>query len=101
MDKNLRSMKLTASEKKKVGMSCSPGPGTGPNYPYGLELSFDDLAIRKLGLRDKSLDIDTVVNIIAKAKVVSMSKNVYTGEESSTNMRLQITDMSVEPLEDK
>ncbi len=65
------SMKRTKKEKKETS---SPVPYEGEDYPYGLELRFDEDCLDKLGMSEMPTVDDEVVMTV-KARVRSVSSN--------------------------
>lgn len=93
----LKSMKLTAEQRsEEVAEIKDPQP---PVYPYGLCLHLEDEALKLLGI--ERMEIGTVVEIRALARVVSGSEYEREGEDGESEkdecMSVQITDMELAP----
>ena len=89
---NLKSMKLTKTEKEK----SKGAPETAfSDYPWGLEMSLENEIMKKLGMKASAFKIGETVMIAAKAKVIGISSNVNIGSSESNNIRIQITDMAI------
>lgn len=68
-----------------------------PSYPWGLELSLEDEAIKKLGIDMENTMAGDTVTIVAKANVTSLSRrqNMNSGKnKTNDSISLQITDMA-------
>lgn len=81
----LKSMKMEAVENEDVVLS---GPKK-PEYPYGLRLKLEGEVLKKLELQEMP-DIGSMVDLMAKAKVVALRK-----EEDHVCLEIQITDMGL------
>jgi hypothetical protein len=97
----LKSLALTKTERKdeSAPYSVKPGADTGPKYPYGTCLHLDDVTIKKLGLHESGA-AGGEVNVIAKGKITSYSKNERVENGASVthySVTLQLTEMAVEP----
>lgn len=90
----LKDMKLSSTEAKDT-MLCGPcDPDKGPKYPYGLELSLDDVTLQKLGMTSLPA-VNTEVVLAAKAVVTRV--NAYENQEGKkASLGLQITALDVE-----
>lgn len=73
-------------------------------YPWGLRLDLGNDELDKLGIKISGYDVDSVVNITAKALItsISSSQSLDSGSKKSSNNRieLQITDLAIEDLAD-
>lgn len=87
-------MKMSKAEKKSSDC-CMPVTGNGPDYPWGLELSLDEPALKKLGIKALP-DAGAECNIVAVGKVVNVSQSATAGKEGQRNLRIQITKLNVE-----
>jgi hypothetical protein len=67
-----------------------------PKYPWGLEIRLEDAAIKKLGLRLKDFDTDTVVHITARAETTRVSEDDTVSGGKTQSLSFQITDMGIE-----
>lgn len=87
---------LTDEDARKNAPTAVAGEkiGDGPKYPYGLCLYLDDTTLKKLGI-DKLPEVGTVLNVAAKAMVVSIGMNQQHDGDKETRCELQITDMAL------
>ncbi len=79
-----------------IAMS-EPSKPSGPQYPYGCCISFDDETLGKLGLDGEMPAPGDVIEFTCSATVTSASKDASTG---SCRVECQITDMEVNEQED-
>lgn len=89
-----------------VSMKLSPAEGaqeTGevqeiekPEYPYGLCLYLDEVALAKLGI--DLMDVGTTVSLTGSATVSGTSEREYQGGTHKT-LDLQITDLGLAPAD--
>lgn len=86
-------MKRTAAEKDEA--TAMPFPSGGPDYPYGLCISFDSETVEKLAL-DDDVQVGDMIHLHCMAKVTSVS--VSDNEQSGPCCRyeLQITHIAAE-----
>jgi hypothetical protein len=90
----LVSMKLSKKDAKAM-----TEPSTSmqrPAYPYGLSLSLDDEALKKLGVKVEDVEVGATMTLIAKVDVTAVSKNESEGQPARENVSLQITDLCLE-----
>lgn len=80
--------------KEECSSPCATADGEGPKYPYGLELSLDDAALKKLGITDLP-DVGYVMNLKAVVIVTRVSSSQSQDNEAEKNCSMQITDMEV------
>ena len=102
---NLTSMERPKPEDtKKEAVTAEPITGNSyyEKYPWGLRLTLNNEELKKLGMKIKNLEIDTVVSITAKALITSLSsdQNIENKEGTRNRVELQITDLAVESAED-
>jgi len=90
------------SKKEMVDAMPIPGNSYYEKYPWGLRLTLNNEELKKLGLKIKDLEIDTAINISAKALITSLSsdQNIENKEGTRNRVELQITDLSIESSED-
>ena len=69
--------------------------GKSPKYPWGLEIRLEDDAIKKLGLKLKDFDTDTLVRIVAKAETTRVSEDDTRDGGKQRGLTFQITAMAV------
>ena len=74
---------------------------TGPKYPYGLCISFDEDTLEKLGLDDGEMpEVGDMIHLMAMAKVTSVSENERESVGGATKkccrIELQITHLATE-----
>lgn len=97
---NMALPKPKKGEKGENGsVMCAADPGKEPKFPYGLGLRLEDEEIKKLGLKLKDFDTDTVVRITAKAECTRVSEDDTRGGGKSQSLSFQITDLCIEPGE--
>lgn len=85
---------LTAEEAKDSSAPVAAKPGDGPKYPYGLCLYLDNATLKKLGV-DKLPEVGSVLQIAAKAMVVSVGMNQQHDGDKESRCELQVTDMAL------
>lgn len=95
----LKSMKIEPSEADKL----YGGPSVmadSPKYPYGLNLSLDDLSLGKLGLNGLP---KVGEKMMIEAVVVVSSVSAHDSSEGGLkrSMSLQITDLCLEPYSEE
>lgn len=88
----LTSMKLSTAESKTEGNFAMADK---PQYPYGLCIELDKIALEKLGIKDLP-DVGTEATVTAKVMVRSVSASQYEGGNDSASISLQITDMDTD-----
>ena len=93
----LVNMKLSKEKKKEM---VEPTMMDGPEYPCGLQIRLDTEAIEKLGIESLP-EVESVVDIIAKGKIVSVSTSDAEKGKKNRNIEIQITDLSVEAEKSK
>jgi hypothetical protein len=99
--KKMAPMKYTEKEMKARAPTVEVASASpADEYPYGLSLDLDKGALEKLGLDAEDLAVDGELTISGKAKVVSVSKSASASGKDQ-NVRLQITHLHVEPVEDE
>lgn len=77
------------------GAGIVAAPGREPKYPWGLELRLGDEEIKRLGLKPKDFDTDTVVQIIAKAECTRVSEEDTRNGGKTQSLTFQVTHMSI------
>lgn len=90
-------MAYTKAELKKRNspMECAPSKDAGPKYPYGLELSLDNVTLDKLGI-GKLPRVGKKIRIEAVAEVTRVSQSERRGEKDDRTVGLQIVSMGCE-----
>jgi hypothetical protein len=99
----LINMARSAAEVKKdlADMPCVVGESKyeGPKYPYGLCISLDEDALKKLGLEGDLPGVGDIIQFNAIAKVTNASQSESEGTDGGTRthcrVELQITDMGI------
>lgn len=93
-------MKLISMEMSKEEMGEYAKPETAlaeaPKYPYGLRISLDEEALKKLGLPALPA-VGQKMSLDAAVEVCSISEYDSTGEGKKRSMDLQITAMMLGP----
>lgn len=87
----LINMELSAAEAKQ---EVSP-ESEAPKYPWGLCISLDDEALKKLGM-DKLPEVGTKMRLMAMVDVSGVSTYSSQNNEGHRSMDLQITEMSLD-----
>lgn len=84
---------------EQIARELDPNPSPNPDYvneyPYGLCLCLDNDALEKLNL-DESVDAGDGIQIVAYAKVTSVSQNDTAGGVNR-RVELQITHLGLGP----
>jgi len=81
---------------EKVESTCiAHGSGKEPKFPWGLEIRLEDEVIKKLGLKLKDFDTDTMVHIVAKAETTRVSEDDTRDGGKQRSLSFQITDMAL------
>lgn len=95
MAEKLADMRLTKSQKKKMfGNYCSPvAGGGGPDYPWGMEITLDSVALDKLGI-DELPDAGELCQIMAVGKVTRVSSSA-SDKKTERSVTVQITRLSL------
>jgi hypothetical protein len=87
-------------EEIKEDMPKAIEPASGPLYPYGLCISFDEDTLEKLGLDGELPKVGMMIHLIAMAKVTSVSQNEREksdgSKENCSRVELQITHLATE-----
>ena len=89
----LRSMRLSKAKKTE---QTQPALSHSPEYPYGLRLSLDQDALKKLGISSLP-KAGSTVTLHAKAFVASVSQSEQDGSTPQRSMEVQITDLELAP----
>jgi hypothetical protein len=88
----LKSMKLSKSDQKKDNAIFSPSSSMDkPKYPYGLEISLDEAALKKLGIDLPEVGAEMALEAVVEVSSTSQSESAAGGKNRS--LRLQITEM--------
>lgn len=80
---------------KAEGSVAAQDTGKEAKYPWGLEVRLGDAEIKKLGLKLKDFDTDTVVRIVAKAETTRVSEDDTRDGGKQRSLSFQITAMTV------
>lgn len=91
----LKSMKISAAERKKMYEPSMVGESDGPAYPYGLSITLENDALDKLDLALPK--VGTALTLIARVDVTSVSSNEGRDKKERRSVSLQITDLCLEP----
>lgn len=96
----LKSMKFSEAELKKRTEPAESLVSDRPVYPYGLNVRLDEDTLDKLGI-DTLPKVDGDLMLWARVKVVSVSSNEHTSNDSKGKhkhrmVELQITDMALD-----
>ncbi|HXH24044.1 MAG TPA: hypothetical protein VNI78_02270 [Vicinamibacterales bacterium] len=89
----LKNMKLPPPKAEE---KCEPCTVMSPreDYPWGLRLHLDGPQLDALGVTELP-KTDVVVQLVAKATVVSVSTSASAGAKEHRSVSLQITDMAL------
>ncbi len=88
----LTSMELTKTESKRETEPIDEDKG--PKFPFGLSLSLDDEALKKLGVTTlPKVGEETLV--FAKAKITSVDESQHQDRKKRRSVRLQITHLGL------
>jgi hypothetical protein len=86
----LHSMKMSKKEKKD---SMPTAVSDTPDYPYGLRLSLNDEALKKLGI--KSLPkVGSKMHVLAVGEITSVSQHESAGHEDR-HVEIQLHELGV------
>lgn len=85
-------MKMTKKDSPHA-VEPAASSGSGPRYPYGLELDLEKETIEKLGLNFDRLKIGQTVKIVAEAEVSSLSER-ESNDGDRRSISLQIVRMN-------
>lgn len=89
--KKLVSMEIKKGEEKQEA-ACAPCEVERPKYPYGTSLYLDEVAMKKLGMKEMP-SVGTEIPVIAIAKVTGTSEREYE-DGKRQSLDLQITSMA-------
>lgn len=92
MAPKLKDMKITKEEREEKQETMAVP--SMPEFPYGLNLRFDEDVIEKLGM-DKLPNPGNFVMVMAKAKVESASIRKDANDKKQRSLSLQIVKMDV------
>ena len=109
-DMKPKSMKLSLEEAKqedpwKFNEKGKLNPGEkAREYPHGLEIRLDSIALKKLGLSPKDFDVSDERSIAAEVRVTAVRNEERIAEEPEQSVTLQITMLGIsdseKPLEE-
>lgn len=88
----MKSMKMDPAEQAEYANGSIMAER--PLYPWGLAITLDDEALKKLGIT-KLPEIDQVMEIRCIAQVVGLHSRKESDEENDSYVNLQITDMEI------
>lgn len=92
----MKSMKMSAAEAESYGPSTVMTDP--PEYPYGLQVTLYDEAIKKLGLSEMPA-VGEKMTLLARVEVCRTEQNDSVGGGRHRCLSLQITDMALGPDE--
>lgn len=75
-------------------------PGDQPRYPWGLSITLDQDALKKLGLKELP-DVDSEFQIEARATVTNVSSSQEVDGDERRSVGLQITAIACAPASAK
>lgn len=95
----LHDMKMTKKEAKDLygpqPEAVTSGKSVGPKYPYGLEVRLEKESMKKLGISVEGLKAGQMVDVVAKAKVVSIRTSDSADGGKDNSVELLLTKMAV------
>lgn len=91
----MQDMKLSKTDKKKDRPELVPTPDDGPDYPYGLCITLDASALKKLGLDMPKVGAMMSIEAVGIVKSCRMSQREGNADDSS--VEIQIQRLEVEP----
>lgn len=87
-------------ENCAIAVPCTDGTKVPkkllPEYPWGLRLSLDDAAMKKLGLSIEGLPVGAIVHLQCLARVTSVSQDARQDGSTPCRAELQIEQMACE-----
>lgn len=87
-------MKLVDMKRDATDRDAGDVASEMPAYPSGLRLVLDDEALERLGLEDVA--VGDVLDVAARAKVVSYTENAGDDDAVTCRLELQITALGVD-----
>jgi hypothetical protein len=91
-DAKMVSMKMGKAEAKHTAEPMAMEP---PKYPYGLELTLNEEALAKLGIKELPA-AETEGHVMAKCYVSRVASQDAAGGKANRSLSLQITDLAFE-----
>lgn len=78
--------------KKKTKEETGPQPVGSPEYPWGLQLTFENETLEKLGIAPKDFSVGENVLMICAGKITRLSQvqNLDLKERSTNSVEIQI-----------
>jgi hypothetical protein len=94
-ENGLKDLAFSKEEKVKRHKEMLPQPGanaadSGPDYPYGLRMTFEKEALEKLAMKELPKPGD-VIEMRVKARVVAVRSNEHEKHGEDRSVELQIT----------
>jgi hypothetical protein len=87
------SMKLSKSQKKRMFGASPVGSSSSPDYPWGLSLTLDSAALKKLGVEElPEAGEECMIHATGKVTTVSETANEKGGER---RVDVQITKLAL------
>lgn len=86
-------MKMSKSQKKRMFGPAVVGQSSAPDYPWGLSITLDSAALKKLGV-DELPDAGEVCMIHAHGKVTSVSESA-SEKGGERRVEIQLTKLSL------
>lgn len=105
-DMKLVNMKMPKRETGKSAMTeASPADVDRPVYPWGLQLTLDEDALEKLGIKELPA-VDKPLMLVARVDVTGVNSNEHKSAGDKTthkhrSVSLQITDLALGADEDE
>lgn len=93
MDMKQADMKMSKSQKKRMFGVAYPSGDSSPDYPWGLTITLDSAALKKLGV-DELPDAGEECMIQATGKVTSVSESA-SEKGGERRVEIQITKLAL------
>ncbi|MFA7000270.1 MAG: capsid staple protein [Candidatus Paceibacterota bacterium] len=88
--------KKTKKELKEEMTVATAGRDEGPEYPWGLQLSFEEKAIEKIPMLEKvKANAEVEIRAVAFVKEVSMTDSAKPERKRRRRVELQITKIGI------
>lgn len=97
MTAKLVDMKYTKAEAKEEAAEYTP-TGSGPEYPWGLQIRLEDEELKKLGISSLP-DVGAEMTLTVNVKVTGVNESQYASGKSDRCVSLQITEMGMQAEE--
>jgi len=93
MDMKMTDMKMSKSQKKRMFGQPTVAGSPGPDYPWGLSITLDSAALKKLGVEElPDAGEECMIHATGKVTTVSETANEKGGER---RIEVQITKLAL------